>query len=150
MIWNYSNMLIWCIYKNDFDHCSSYKNVSICYLHDTFLVCNNNQFTFSYISSFTVINRKIMIQLCKHNSILLWSSFKKTSTQSLFSWNQFIVDDLVRFNNCKVHQLWKWVQFIYKEALEKTVMSSSSSVQFSSNSVSAFKSIILPKISVSN
>jgi len=35
------------------------------------------------------------------------------------------------------------IKFVYKAALKKTVMSSSSSVQFSSNSVSAAKSIIL-------
>jgi len=58
---------------------------------------------------------------------------------SVFRWNQFSADSF-RFNNC-VQFISYAMRFIYKTALKKTIISSSSSVQVSSNRVSAVKSI---------
>jgi len=63
------------------------------------------------------------------SSILLWSSSKKSVIIQLKSVLQF---------RCEDHQL---VWFSYKAALQRTVMSSSSSFQFSVYSVRAIKSI---------
>ncbi len=73
--------------------------------------------------------------------------YKGNSKESSLSWNRFIVDS-VRFNNCvKSNNFLEWnFFFIYLWSSSREVISSSCSVQFSSNSVHAVKSIILPNI----
>jgi len=74
---------------------------------------------------YKVIQVKSPIALHPIGYRLFQSSFS-ILVLSLFRWNQFSVDS-GQFINCKVN---KWDQFSYTAALQKTVMSSSSSGQF--------------------